>query len=125
MVENGLLINNITKIDEFLWAKALLGEDRDWDLTVNINTFATEWQLLHVDSLFKSSLGSMTGRVSQLRKDTCTFLAIDPSIIDLGLNVNNNITTTANNRREFSPDHLAKVWRIDVEAAKKLLEVTT
>ena len=55
MAENGLLTNNITEIDEAPWAGALLGEDRDWDLVANVNSFATECHLLQLSSLFKSS----------------------------------------------------------------------
>ena len=51
MAENSLFINNITKLDEAPWARALLGEDCDRDLSANVNAFATQCPLLHVDSL--------------------------------------------------------------------------
>ena len=49
-----------------------------------------------------------------------------PSIIDLGLNLDGNIsTTTASCCSGVTPDHLLKLLRIDIEAAKKTLECTT
>ena len=98
MAENGLLMNNITEIDEVLWARALLGEDRDWDLAANVNSFATECHLLQISSLFKSSFGSMTGRASQPQKGACLLFTTDPSIIDLVLNLYDNISALTSHR---------------------------
>ena len=46
MTENGLLANYITETDEAPWAGALVGEDCDWDLAANFNSFAMECYLL-------------------------------------------------------------------------------
>ena len=76
--------------------------------------------LLQVTSLFKSSLGSMIGRAPQPWKDVCPLFITDPSIIDLGLNFDGNISTaSAGRRRVITPNHLSKPWRIGIEAAKK------
>ena len=125
MAANGLLTNNITEIDKTPWAGALLGEDRDWDLVANVNAFATECHLLHVDSLFKTSLGSKSRKASQPQEDACPLFITDPSIINLGLNLEVNITASVSRHHVVSPNHLVKVWRIDVEAAKKMLDITT
>ena len=126
MTENGLLTNNITKINKTLWAGALVGKDCNWDLAANVNSFATECHLLQVSSLLKSLLGSMMGRASQPQNNSFyQFFTTDPSIIDLGLNLDGNISASAYFTRVATPDHLSKPWRIDIEAAKKMLEITT
>ena len=121
MAENGLLTNNITEIDEAPWADLLVDEDRDQDLAANVNSLATECHLLQVSSLFKSSLGSMTGRASQPRKDSCPLFTNNPSIIDLRLNFDGNVSASAYCTCGVTPDHLSKLWRIDIEVAKKTL----
>ena len=98
MAENSLLMNNITEIDEAPCAAVLLGEDRDWDLAANVNSFATECHLLQISSLFKSSFGSMTGRASQPQKGACLLFTTDPSIIDLVLNLYDNISALTSHR---------------------------
>ena len=125
MVENGLLTNNITEIDEAPCAGAILGEDCDWDFAANVNLFATECNLLQVSSLFKSLIGSITGRASQPRKNSCPLFTTGSSIIDKGSNLNGNISASAYRTNDVTPDHLSKLWRIDIEAAKKTLEITT
>ena len=48
------------------------------------------------------------------------------SIIDLGLNLDSNIfTASAGYRQEVTLNHLSKLWRIGIEAAKITLEITT
>ena len=84
-----------------------------------------ECHSLQVSSLFKSLLGSMTRRASQPWKNSCPLFTIDPSIIDLGLNLDGNVSALAYCTRGVTPDHLSKLWRIDIEAAKKTLEITT
>ena len=125
MAENGLLTNTITEIDEAPWTGALVGEDRDWDLSANVNSFATECHLLQVSSLFKSLLGSMTRRASQPRKNSCPLFTTNPSIIDLGLNLDGNVSVSEYCTRGVTLDNLSKLWRIDIEAVKKTLEITT
>ena len=125
MIENGLLTNNITAINGAPWAGALVGEDRDWDLAANVNSFATECHLLQVSSLFRSSLGSMTGRASQPQKNSCPLFTTNPSIIDLGLNLDGNVSASAHCTRGVTPDHLSILWRIDIETTMKTLEITT
>ena len=99
MAENGLLTNNITEINKTPWAGALLDEDRDWDLAANVNSFATECHLLQVSSLLKSSLGSMTRRALQPRKDACPLFTTDPSIIYLGMHLDGNMPAASADRR--------------------------
>ena len=49
----------------------------------------------------------------------------DPSIIDLGFNVGDNIAPVlVGCRQGVSLDHLSRLWRIDIDAAKKTLEIT-
>lgn len=85
MAENGLLTNNTTEIHEASWVGALLGEDYDWDLATNVNAFAMQYHLLHVDSLFKIFFGSMTGRTTQPWQDIWPLFATNSSVIDLGV----------------------------------------
>ena len=63
--------------------------------------------------------------MSQLLKDVCLLFTIDPTVINLGLHLNGNISVFAGHCRGVMPDHLSKVWCIDIEAAKKTLEITT
>ena len=63
--------------------------------------------------------------MSQPRKDAYPLFTTNPSIIDLGLNLSDNISVSTSNRSGVSPNHLAKFWRIDVEATKQILEITT
>ena len=117
-----MLVRTLTKICFLLGTG---GEDCDWDLAANVNSFATECHLLQVSSLFKTLLGSMMGRASQLRKNSCPLLTTDPSTIDSGLNLDGNVSALAYCTRGVTPDHPSKLWRIDIKAAKKTLEITT
>ena len=80
---------------------------------------------MQIISLFKSLLGSMTGRASQPQKNSCPLFTTNPSIIDLGLNLDENGSVSAYRTCGVIPDHLSKLWCIDIEAAKKTLEITT
>ena len=125
MADNSMFTNHIIETDEAPWAGAFLGKNGDSDLKANVNLCTTECHIIQVIFLYKSSLGEMTGRLSQPQKNDCSFFTTNPSVIDLGLNFNGNISASAGCCHGVIPNHLAKFWRIGVEASKKTQEITT
>ena len=104
MTTNCLLTNKCSELDDTPLA-GVFGEYRDEDMTANVATFAVACHILQINSLFKTSIGSMSGTASKPRKDANTLFTINPSIIDLGLNLDANISILASNQRGVTPEH--------------------
>ena len=91
MTTNGLLTNQFSELNDAPWAGVLQGEDQDKDSAANVALFAVQCYILHVDSLFRTSIGSISGRPSQPMKDACPhclppacpLVTTNASIIDL------------------------------------------
>ena len=92
MTTNGLLTNQFPELNDAPWAVVLLGEYCNEDLAANVALFAIQCHILHVDSLFRTFIGSMNRRASQPRKDACPLFITDPSMVDLGKNLDGNIS---------------------------------
>ena len=105
--------------------KRIFGANRDEDIAANVPSFAVVCHILQVKSLFKTSLDSMSRTDLIPRNDANTLFATNPSIMVLSLNLDTNISATASNQKGVSTKHLAKVWRIDTEAAKNALKAIT
>ena len=97
MAADGLLLTNqFLELDDTHWA-GVFSEDLDEDMAVNVISFAVACHILQVNSSFTTSIESMRGTTSIPRKDADTLFTTNPSIIDLGLNLDTNISATANN----------------------------
>ena len=67
-------------------------------MVANEALFAVQCHILHVDSLFQTSISSMSGTTSIPRNDVNTLFATNPSIIDLGLDCDANIAVSSNHQ---------------------------
>jgi hypothetical protein len=104
-------------------------DQQDVDIHCDVAAFATSIHNTDAESKFKMSIGSSTGRVSSLNSGDDPLFIDDPTIIDLGLNLetamNAEINATAGRPNGVSAIDLAKVWSIDEETATRTLNITT
>ena len=88
MMMEGLLTNQFKELyNDASWNGVLNGEDQDKDFASNVGLFVAKCHVLHVDSLFRTSIGCMSGKSSHSRKDVCPLFTTDPDVIDLGRNL--------------------------------------
>jgi hypothetical protein len=104
-------------------------DELDIDIHCNVAAFATAVHNADVESKFKMSIGSATGRTSSLNTGTDPLFIDEPIAIDLGSNLESamkaDVHATAGKANGISAIDLAKVWSIDEETATRTLKITT
>ena len=103
----------------------MLHEDPDEDLVANMNRFTQDCILLHVVSLIKIYVGSMSRIPSVSKKDVCSLFTNKPFIIDLGLTLEGYISVTGSQCCRVTPNCFSIIWCIVVEAMENLFEIKT
>lgn len=94
-MKTSLLINDIIGVDEISWTVSLFGKNHDKSLVSNTASFAMQCHIQHASSLLKMSIGSMNQKTSLLKKNICLMFTTNPSLTNLGLNLDAPISNSA------------------------------